>query len=214
MIPREDTGVSAMNADTSDSALTKSDLRKRCKRYRKSLTDEEYARRSLLISDAVHGVPEIAGARVVHVYWPIIETREVDTRPLIARFEADGKTVVLPVVDTDVGSSADPQLSHVRFPGEQALVRNRWGILEPPGGESVPLGAIDVVIVPALGVGRNGHRVGYGMGFYDAFLSRLDVPAVCPVFGACLVDFIPAEAHDRPIDVAVTEDEVIAFSRM
>ena len=64
-------------------------------------------------------------------------------------------------------------------------------------------------MVPALGAGRNGHRLGYGKGYYDAFLREVDAPTICPVFAACLLDHAPAEPHDVALDILITEDEII-----
>ena len=64
---------------------------------------------------------------------------------------------------------------------------------------------IDTVIVPALGVDRRGYRIGYGGGYYDALLSTIDAATICPMFGACIVDRLPVEAHDMRVNVTVTE---------
>ena len=46
---------------------------------------------------------------------------------------------------------------------------------------------VDVVIVPAMGLDQAGNRVGFGKGYYDNFLSGLDVSFVCPMFASCVV---------------------------
>ena len=85
---------------------------------------------------------------------------------------------------------------------------NRWGILEPHGTPEVDLDTLDAVVVPAFGAGRNGHRIGHGRGFYDAFLSTIDAPAIGAVFAECFVDHVPADVHDVPLDMIVSEREV------
>lgn len=188
----------------------KAALRAAMAAYRAGLDEASYRRRSAAIVDRLRALPELESARTVHCYWPLLPTHEVDIRPLIASLHATKKQIVLPLVRTfSRGSDGTPRLAHVRFTGEGDLRENRWGVFEPSSGEAVPIETLDVVLVPALGAGRNGHRIGHGFGYYDEFLQQVSAPRVCPVYAACLVDGVPAEAHDVPMTVLVTEDEVL-----
>lgn len=185
----------------------KADWRGRFRSLRAGFSDAEYAARSAKVVAQAKTLPELQQAETVHAYWPLLRSRELDIRPLIAWLQASGKQIVLPVVDTYTGA---PRLRHAQFESLEALRPNRWGIHEPTGGKSVSVESIDAVIVPALGAGRNGHRLGYGRGYYDAFLGTLTaLTRICPVFGPCLIDRAPAEAHDVPLDILITEDEII-----
>ena len=69
-------------------------------------------------------------------------------------------------------------------------------------------GPVDVVVVPALVLDRRGGRLGYGGGHFDRFLAARrpgGTLAVGAVFAAQLVDAVPTEPHDVPMDVVVTE---------
>lgn len=190
-----------------DIAAQKAVLRARFRAYRMGLDEADYTHRSRVITDRVLALPEIKLARTVHVYWPLTSRREVDTRPLIGALQAQGKMIVLPVIDS-LASDA-PRMRHVRLDDSIVLQPNRWGVGEPLGGASVPVEVIDVVAVPALGAGRNGHRIGYGAGYYDAFLRDLAAPTLGLVYSACLIEAIPAEPHDVPLAVLITEEDVI-----
>ena len=186
----------------------KARLRARFRQARLALSDADYAARSALIRARLLALPEVQAARAVHAYWPMTERREVDVRPLLAALHARGVRVVLPIVVPRSEGGA-PRLRHGPFEGEDRLARTRWGLSEPTGPD-VELDALDVVVVPALGAGRNGHRIGHGAGYYDAFLDglRARVPSVftvCPVYASCLVEAVPPEPHDRPVDAVVTE---------
>ena len=183
----------------------KAQLRDRFRQARLALSEADYAARSALIRARLLALPEIEAARTVHVYWPLTAKREVDTRPLVAALHARGVAVVLPVVVP--AEDAVPRLRAVLFAGDDALRPSSWGLLDPAGPD-FPV-APDVVVVPAFGAGRDGHRIGHGAGYYDAFLDGLTAFTVCPVYRTCLVDRIPAEPHDRRVDAVVTEDEVI-----
>lgn len=194
-----------MNTDASESISTqKEELRRRFLRYRRSLSEEDYRRRSAAIVARAGELEELQAARTVHVYWPMLAQREIDVRPLVSHLEAQGAEIVLPVVVT-FAAGETPTMSHIRHTGAEHLRANRWGILEPESGQKVAVDVLDAVVVPALGAGRNGHRIGYGRGFYDAFLSAVRVPKICLVYDACLVDVVPCQPHDVPMDVLVTE---------
>ena len=179
---------------------------------REGLDSETYAQRSEAIVARIQALPELETARTVHVYWPLVERGEIDTRPLIRWLTARDKVVVLPVI---IPSEADvrPGLRHVRYRGEDALRTSPWGVREPTGDETVPINQIDAVVVPALGADRKGHRIGYGQGFYDAFLAQVAAPRIGLVYADLLVDVLPTEPHDVALSMIVTENETIRLER-
>ncbi len=192
-----------MPASTS---TTKSELRTEFEHYRASLSDAAYAERSAAIRAQARALPELDAARTVHIYWPMTDEREVDTRPLIERLHRQGRCVVLPVVTRFDGT---PEMTHRRYTGPACLATNRWGLREPQDTPEVSPASLDAVLVPALGAGRNGHRIGHGFGYYDAFLPRVAAPTLTLVYAACLVDAVPADPHDIPVSMIATEHEII-----
>lgn len=72
---------------------------------------------------------------------------------------------------------------------------------------------IDLVIVPGAVFDRKGYRIGYGGGFYDRFLStkiRKDIPKIAIAFDLQVIDKVPREHYDVPVDFIVTEKEIIS----
>ena len=191
----------------SDIAEAKQALRARFRTTRLALSDAEYAAHSAAICARIAALPEIEAARTVHVYWPLVARREVDTRPLLRALVAEGKTVVLPVV---AGFGGAPVLRHVRFEGADRMRPNRWGIPEPADTVEVAPEALDAVVVPAFGAGRNGHRIGYGRGFYDRWLAAQRPPprAVGACFGVQVVDEVPRGPFDVDLDAVDAEGAV------
>ncbi len=96
-------------------------------------------------------------------------------------------------------------------PGTEFVV-SRFGIAEPVGEPIDPL-TIDVVLVPAVCFDRRGHRIGYGAGYYDRFLplTRPDCRRVGVGFAEQLVDLVPDEPHDQPVEMLITDAGVINF---
>lgn len=148
------------------------------------------------------------GVHTVHVFYPIDRHNEIDTRPLIRKLADSGRTVLLPVV----ASSTQGILIQKPYSTEEALTPNAFGGLEPSSGPTISPDELDLAIVPAIAADRRGFRVGYGKGFYDRFLAEVRSPAVCAVYSICLIDYIPEEEHDVPVQYVATEREIIPTS--
>ena len=73
---------------------------------------------------------------------------------------------------------------------------------------------IDLVLVPGIVFDHEGHRIGYGFGHYDKFLRK--VPKATKIglaFDFQVVDKIPREMHDVPVDMVVTEKGIVECKR-
>jgi 5-formyltetrahydrofolate cyclo-ligase len=120
----------------------------------------------------------------------------VGTEPATAALLALRADVVLPVLLPD----GDLDWATGR------LVPGPRGLLEPAGprlGVDAVAGC-DLVLVPALAVDAAGVRLGRGGGSYDRALRRATGRAVALLYDGELVDRLPAEAHDVPVDAVVT----------
>ncbi len=90
--------------------------------------------------------------------------------------------------------------------------RSRFGVDEPPADSpEVAPEDLDLVVVPALAFDERGYRIGYGGGYYDRFLPRLrpDCVTVGVTLDALVVPALPAEPHDVPVQIIVTETRTI-----
>ena len=96
--------------------------------------------------------------------------------------------------------------------------KNKYGVLEPCNGKIIEFQKHDAIIVPAVGVDKNGYRLGYGGGYYDRFLAPSKKIKNKPkifglVFSFQLIDDAISENHDIKFDKVFTEDSVINFSK-
>lgn len=90
------------------------------------------------------------------------------------------------------------------------LVPGKFGILEPIETMRIAYKNIDLILVPGIVFDMEGHRIGYGFGYYDKFLAK--VPKALKIglaFDFQVVDKIPREMHDVPVDIVVTEERVV-----
>jgi 5-formyltetrahydrofolate cyclo-ligase len=161
--------------------------------------------RSATICRRVMDMPVYRAAHALHCYLPM--RSEVDTHPLIHDALAQGKHVIVPVVEAGA-----TELSHTRLTSlvREELVDGVFGTPQPHMLTPVPVGAWDMIIVPLLGFSRAGYRLGYGKGYYDRLLTATPgIPAIGVAFAAQEVAHLPHEAHDIPLTTIITEDEVI-----
>ena len=107
-----------------------------------------------------------------------------------------------------VAAKQPPTLTFHRIRGRHALLPAAFGLLEPPhDAPAIPLGAASAVIVPSLGFDRLGHRLGQGGGYYDAALRHAPhVPRIGVGHAFQLLEQIPVESTDEPLDLIVTPD--------
>jgi 5-formyltetrahydrofolate cyclo-ligase len=66
---------------------------------------------------------------------------------------------------------------------------------------------IDLAIIPGVVFAANGHRIGYGKGFYDRLLKKLTCPKVGVAYDFQIVENIAGESHDTPMDMIITESK-------
>jgi 5-formyltetrahydrofolate cyclo-ligase len=180
-------------------------LRREVIARRDAMPSAERAERSARIADRVLELPEVRDAGTVMAFWSF--GSEVETAPLLAGLHERGKRVVLPRVE------GEDVVAVVYRTGDEVLAA-AFGAMEPTGSELVEPADVDAVITPGVAFSRRGHRVGYGGGFYDRFLSRVrdGVAAIAVGFALQVVDEVPHGAIDRAVDAIVTEDEVIRCS--
>ncbi|GAA4330996.1 5-formyltetrahydrofolate cyclo-ligase [Flaviaesturariibacter amylovorans] len=108
---------------------------------------------------------------------------------------------------------ADTSMEAVLAPADEAFMDNEFGITEPTGNTILPPESLDLVIVPLLAIDKQGHRVGYGKGYYDRFLARCSPD--CLKVGVSYFEPIDAiddtHPYDLPLDLCITPQEVYVF---
>jgi 5-formyltetrahydrofolate cyclo-ligase len=151
-----------------------------------------------------HGLDRWHGVGTVAAYLEV--GTEPPTRPLLGALAASGCQIVVPVVRGDA-------LDWVRYEPGGAVTPGALGVDEPTGerlGTSAPAAA-DVILVPAVAVDGRGNRLGRGRGYYDRALASVAGPVVAVTYDDELVESVPAEPHDRPVQAVLRPAGYVPF---
>lgn len=182
----------------------KAELREVMTRRLAGLDPAEAAESAERATARLLGLPEVAAARRLLVCLSF--GTEIDTGPLVERLLAEGRELFVPRADP-----RDHQL-HVH-PYPCRLVTLGFGLRQPPrGAPEIPREAVtglDAVLVLGLAFDRRGYRLGHGSGYFDRFLAGLAVPAIGLTHPVQLVDRLPTEPHDVPMQMVVTAEETV-----
>jgi 5-formyltetrahydrofolate cyclo-ligase len=178
---------------------TKGSIRKQIFRLRKEASPEQLEADSRKIFARIRAMEEYRKAAAVYAYVDV--NGEVMTREFIAGAWADGKLVAVPKV-----RGKDMTFYVLEDFGQ--LEAGYFGIPEPVRGREAD--AEDaLMIVPGVAFDRLRHRIGYGQGFYDRYLSRhWEHFTVAAAFDFQIVDEVPAEPTDICPDRLVTESRI------
>ncbi|TCO48470.1 5-formyltetrahydrofolate cyclo-ligase [Kribbella antiqua] len=152
--------------------------------------------------------PRVLAARRIALF--VSKGLEPKTGSLIDWLLARGCEVLLPIL------YADNDLGWGVAPGAADLVPGRLGLSEPPvdlGPDAIA--TADLVICPAVAVSRDGVRLGRGGGSYDRALARVKpgTPIWAAVYDDEVVDALPADDHDHPVDAALTPNQLIVLRK-
>ncbi|MGG7036161.1 MAG: 5-formyltetrahydrofolate cyclo-ligase [Flavobacterium sp.] len=146
--------------------MLKKDLRRQYKQLRKQLSVDEIEEMSLAIANRTLQL-DIWDKTYFHLFLSIEEQKEVDTEYLLHILAGKDKEIVISKSDFE-----SREMVHYLLTDNTRFKKNKHNIPEPVDGIEVPTKKIEVVFVPLLAYDKKGNRVGYGKGFYDAFLAQ------------------------------------------
>jgi 5-formyltetrahydrofolate cyclo-ligase len=192
-------------------AATKAGVRRSLLASRKALSPDERAEKSRLICAACRELPAFREAPIICSYVNFRD--EVETGELVRSLLAAGRRVAVPAHFHGV----DLPLVFSEIRSWSELVPNHFGIPQPPREKLriLPVAAISLFLVPGSGFDLSGRRLGYGLGFYDRVLPSAS-PGVLKVglaFEAQVVERVPTDEHDVPMDCIQTELRLITAPR-
>ena len=147
------------------------------------------------------------GARSLAAYLSTPD--EPGTREFLEWTAQQGLRVLIPV------SRADGLLDWAPYDGEEEQ-RDIAGMPTPSSELLGPIAinGVDLIIVPAACVDRTGMRMGWGQGYFDKTLGSMEgcPPVYAVIFDDELLDTVPRERHDMPVDGVVTPGGIVSFA--
>lgn len=187
--------------------MNKSEARIKYNNLRKNLTLDLVETKSLAIANQLLHL-DIWNKTYFHLFLPIAEQNEVNTEYILTLLQAKDKEIVISKSNFKTIS-----MQHFLLTDATKIIKNNYNIPEPVAGIEVPIDRIEVVFVPLLAFDKNGNRVGYGKGFYDAFLSKCnnDVIKIGLSFFAPEEKIEPVLFSDVKLNWVVTPNEIYYF---
>lgn len=144
-------------------------------------------------------------ARVIFAF--VSFKSEVDTHQIINRAIMDKKIICVPKI-----KSRDKEIEIYKINSLSDLSKGYYGILEPSDNcPTIDSNNIDLILMPGSAFDRKGGRVGYGMGYYDRFLVKMDrdVDKIALAYDFQVLDKVPMEERDIRINGIITNKEFI-----
>jgi 5-formyltetrahydrofolate cyclo-ligase len=187
--------------------MNKKELREKYKGKRQELTFDEIEELSLDVANMTLKLP-IWDKTYFHLFLSIEEQKEVNTECLLHLLSGKDKEIVISKSDFQTR-----KMTHFLLTDNTKIKKNEHNIPEPVDGLEVPSSKIDVVFVPLLAFDKKGHRVGYGKGFYDQFLSECknDVIKVGLSFFEPEEQIADVFESDVTLDFCVTPTAIFKF---
>ncbi len=187
----------------------KSELRRTVLARRGALSAQEIRLRSAAAGSRLFALSEFKEAGLAMFF--VSFGSELDTLPMIRQALIEGKRVAAPRAEWETRELVPCEIRDL----EGDLEAGAHGIREPrPHCGVVGPEEIDLVLVPAAVWAEDGHRLGYGGGYYDRFLTRVsDARRIGLGLEVQVVAEVPHGEHDLPVEVLVTEARVRRFTR-
>ncbi len=189
-----------------DPAAEKKILRKELKQKRKNLPESYRHQADIQISEYIKNLELYRQVQRIFCYVSMAE--EVDTKALLENMLAAGKMVAVPLC-REKGVMEARQITSM-----DQLKPGAYGILEPQEDtRKLEPEALELCVIPCVSCSPDGIRLGYGGGYYDRFLPKTKAKRVILCQEQMLCEDIPAESHDCPMDMVVTEAGVHSLGR-
>ena len=172
--------------------MDKKALRAEIRAKKRAMTAQEIEEKSAALAKAFYETAEYKNAKTIYGYLPY--NQEVRTTQMLAHALADGKQVAVPKVYGD-------EMKFILLSDLSQVAKGYAGIPEPIADGPVAADPTALVLMPGLAFDPEGHRLGYGGGFYDKFLAaEPDHPTLALCYDFQMLSHLDTESYDIPVD--------------
>ena len=175
--------------------MDKTALRKEIREKKRAMTPEQIEKASYALAKQFFATSYYREAKTLYGYLPY--NQEVRTEPILLQALKDGKKVAVPKVYGDT-------MRFIYLEDMNGIEKGYAGIPEPVADEPVAADETALVLMPGLAFDKEGHRIGYGGGFYDKFLSAEPThPTVALCYDFQMLPNLETEEFDVPVDLVL-----------
>ena len=172
--------------------MDKKELRRQIRERKRAMTEEEIRQRSQALAQLFLESELYRNAKTIYGYLPY--NQEVRTVPMLEQALRDGKRVAVP-------KCYGVEMKFIYMDDLSKVEKGYAGIPEPiadgPEGDDPHA----LVLMPGLAFDKEGHRIGYGGGFYDKFLAReQEHPTLALCYEFQMLEHLETEKFDIPVD--------------
>ena len=179
--------------------MNKKEMRAQIRAQKRAMTESQIVSASARLGEQFRACELYRNAKTIYGYLPY--NQEVRTVPMLEQAIRDGKAVAVPKCYGE-----EMRFLYINdFVNEVAP--GYANIPEPIADEPVAQDETALVLMPGLAFDPQGHRIGYGGGFYDRFLSaEPDHPTLALCYGFQMVEHLETEEFDIPVDMVLWAD--------
>ena len=175
--------------------MDKNELRRTIRARKRAMTEEEIVSRSEKLGQLFAQSDAYKTAKTIYGYLP--NNQEVRTVPMLEQALKDGKQVAVPKVYGE-------EMKFLYLDDLTKVSKGYAGIPEPIADEPVADDETALVLMPGLAFDPQGHRIGYGGGFYDKFLAaEPNHPTLALCYEFQMLTRLDTEEHDIPVDTVL-----------
>lgn len=172
--------------------MDKNALRSMIREKKRTMTDEQIVSASQKLGELFRAHPLYNASKTIYGY--LSYNQEVRTVPMLEQAIADGKRIAVPKVFGD-------EMKFIYLDDLSRIEKGYCGIPEPIDDAPVADDPCALVLMPGLAFDPQGHRIGYGGGFYDKFLANEpNHPTIALCYDFQMVDHLETEEFDVPVD--------------
>ena len=174
--------------------MDKQALRAEIRAKKRAMTPAQIEAASGRLAELLFAHPAYRAAKSLYGY--LSYNQEVRTAKILQQAQKDDKRVAVPKVFGD-------EMRFLWLDDLSAVAPGAYNIPEPVADTPVADDETALVLMPGLAFDPDGHRCGYGGGFYDRFLAREPHPTLALCYDFQMVPRLPSQAHDIPVDAVL-----------
>ncbi len=175
--------------------MDKKELRSRIRECKRAMTTQQIEEKSKRLYELFIKTEAYRNAKTIYGYLPY--NQEVRTVPMLEQALRDGKQIAVPKIYGD-------EMKFIMLPDLSRVEKGYSGIPEPIADGPEGNDPHALVLMPGMAFDKEGHRIGYGGGFYDKFLAREpEHPTLALCYDFQMLPKLETEEFDIPVDTVI-----------